>query len=272
MYEFDRSTPVTVVLRAQGGVVDITAEERDTIEVDVQPMSGGDTALESVQQTRVELEDDTLVVQAPGGDYWTWRRTPKLRITIKVPAGSALAGKSAAADVRAAGVYSTIQLNVASADVEVGEALGDVSLEAASGDLAVRRAGGSMRLKSASGHLRVGDVTGDVSAETASGNIRLGAIGGSLRAGSASGDIEIGQLRQGQTLVKTASGDVKVGVAAGSAVWMDLNTASGKTITDLTAQGDVPPTDGPVELELQVRTASGNIRVHRAAGGMKAVA
>ncbi len=264
MYEFDRSTPVTVVLRAQGGVVDITAEERSTIEVDVQPMSGGDAAHESVQQTRVELEDDTLVVQAPGGDYWTWRRTPKLRFTIKVPAGSALAGKSAAADVRAAGTYSTIQLNVASADVEVGEALGDVALEAASGDLTIRRVGGSMRIKSASGDLRVGDVTGDVSAETASGDIRLGALGGSLRAGSASGDIEVGQLRQGQTMIKSASGDVKVGIAAGSAVWMDLNTASGKSVTDLTAQGEAPPADGSVKLELQVRTASGDIRVHRA--------
>ena len=271
MHEFDRSTPVTVVLRAHGGSVAITAEERGTVEVDVQPMGGGDTATEAAQRTRVELEDDTLVVEAPGGDYWTWRRTPKLRITIKVPTGSAVAGKSAAADVRAQGVFSTFQLNVASADVTVSEALGDVSLEAASGDLTVRKTGGSMRIKSASGDLRVGDVTGDVSAETASGDIRLGAVGGSLRAGSASGDIEIGQLRQGQALAKTASGDVRIGIAAGSRVWMDLNTASGRTVTDLTAQGDVPSTDDPVSLELQVRTASGDIRVYRAAGA-KAVA
>jgi DUF4097 and DUF4098 domain-containing protein YvlB len=272
MYEFDRSTPVTVVLRAHGGSVDITAEDRLTIEVDVQPMGGGDAAAEAAQRTRVELEDDTLVVEAPGGDYWSWRRTPKLRITLKVPAGSALAGKSAAADVRAAGLYSTVQLNVASADVSLEEALGDVSLESASGDLTVRKAGGSMRLKSASGDLRTGDVTGDVSAQTASGDIRLGVVGGSLLAGSASGDIEVGQLRQGQAQAKTASGDVKVGIAAGSQVWMDLNTASGKTVTDLTSQGDTPPTDRPVTLELQIRTASGDIRVHRATGGLKAVA
>ena len=41
MYEFDRSTPVTVVLRAHGGAVEIVAEERLTAQVDVQPMSAG---------------------------------------------------------------------------------------------------------------------------------------------------------------------------------------------------------------------------------------
>jgi hypothetical protein len=272
MYEFDRAQPVTVVLRAQGGSVDIVAEERATIEVDVQPFDGGDAALEAAQRTRVVLEGDTLLIQAPGGDHWSWRRTPKLRITAKVPAGSALAAKSAAAAVTLAGVYSTVQVNVASAEVNLVEATGDVALDAASGDLSVGRVGGSLRIKSASGALRIGDVTGDVSAETASGHIRMASAGGSVRAGSASGDIEIGQLSRGRATVKTASGDVQVGVASGSALWMDLDTASGKSVTDLTAHGEVPPSDGPVELELRVRTASGNIRIHRAAGELRKAA
>jgi hypothetical protein len=272
MYEFDRSTPVTVVLRAQGGTVDITAEERDTIQVEVQALGGGDNATEAADRTRVELEDDTLVIQASGGDYWSWRRTPKLRIVARVPIGSSLAGKSAAAHVRLAGAYTVVQLNVASAEVEVAEATGDVSLEAASGRLSVGRVGGSLRIKSSSGELRVGDVTGDVSAETASGRIRLGGVDGSVRAKSASGDIEVGRLRSGQANLRTASGDVEVGVASGSAVWMDLDTASGKSITDLTSHGDVPPADGAVQLELRVRTASGDIRIHRAAAERKAAA
>jgi DUF4097 and DUF4098 domain-containing protein YvlB len=95
---------------------------------------------------------------------------------------------------------------------------------------------------------------------------------GSLRASTASGGVEIGSLRRGEAVIKTASGDVQVGVAPGSAVWMDLSSASGRSISDLTATGDAPPTDGPVELELRVRTASGNIRVRRAAGDAKAAA
>jgi DUF4097 and DUF4098 domain-containing protein YvlB len=227
MYEFDRSTPVTVVLRALGGIVDIVAEERLSIQVDVQPMSNN--GLEAAQNTRVELEDDTLVIHVPGAEFWTWRRTPKLKITARVPLGSSVVGKTASADVRLTGVYSDVRFDVASADVEVAEVTGDVALDAASGHLSVGRAGGSVRAKSA----------------------------------SASGDIEIGSLRQGEASIRSASGDITVGVTPGTAIWMDVNTASGKSVTDLTAQGEHIP-DDQVELQLRVRTASGDIRVHRA--------
>jgi DUF4097 and DUF4098 domain-containing protein YvlB len=270
MYEFDRSAPVTIVLRAQGGSVDITAEDRDTIEVDVQAQSGG--AAEAADRTTVTLDDDTLIIQAPGGDHWAWRRTPKLNITVRVPAGSSLAGKSAAARVRLTGVFAVVQLTAGSADVDLTEATGDVSLETGSGHLSVGRVGGSLRLKSGSGNLHADDVTGDVNVSTASGRIRLGEVDGSARVKSASGGITIGRLRQGRANVRTASGHIQVGIAAGSAVWMDLDTSSGKTITDLTAHGDVPPADGAVQLELEVRTASGDIRIHRAGADRKAAA
>jgi DUF4097 and DUF4098 domain-containing protein YvlB len=272
MYEFDRSDPVTVVLRAHGGSVDVVAEERGTVEVDVQPYDGGDAGLEAVRNTRVTLDGDTLLVQANGTENRIWRRWPRLRITIRVPAGSALHGRSASAGVRADGLYSTVQLDVASADVTLAEATGDVRLDAASGGVAVARVGGALHAKVASGALNIGDVMGDVIAETASGRIRVRSCGGSLRAISASGSVEIGMLRQGEAVIRTASGGVKVGVAAGSAVWMDLSSASGRSTSDLTARGEVPPTDGPVELQLRVRTASGDIRVHRAAGETRAAA
>jgi hypothetical protein len=85
-----------------------------------------------------------------------------------------------------------------------------------------------------------------------------------VRAETASGHIEVGSLRQGQARLRTASGDVEVGVAAGTGVWLDLDTASGKSVTDLTMRGDTPPGDGAATLELRVRTASGDILVRRA--------
>ncbi|GIF26211.1 DUF4097 and DUF4098 domain-containing protein YvlB [Actinoplanes tereljensis] len=270
MYEFDHAQPVTLVVRAQGGLVEITAEERDTVQVDVQPMDTSDAAQEAARNTRVELDDGTLLVQAPGSEHWLWRRTPKLLITARVPIGSALHAKSAAADVRAAGVFSTAHVNVASADVQVAEVIGDAYFDAASGDIAVGRVGGGLRIKSSSGALHIGDVTGDVNASTASGHIRAGRLESSVKAGTASGDIEIARLRQGKASVKTASGDVQVGVAPGSGVWMDLNTASGRSSSDLTAAGDTPPAGDPVSLELRIRTASGNIHVHRATESAKA--
>jgi DUF4097 and DUF4098 domain-containing protein YvlB len=275
MYEFDRSTPVDVTLRAMSGVVEITAEDRLTIEVEVTPYDDGGSAAarDSADKTRVELDGDALLIQVPGADTWTWRRTPKLRITAKVPAGSTLTGKIAAADVRAAGVYASARLDAASAGLDVGEITGDADLDTASGDVKVARVGGDLTAKSSSGRLHIGDVSGDVRLRTASGNVLLRSAGGSVSAGTASGDIEIGRLSRGQAQVRTASGDVRVGLAAGTGVWMDLHTASGRTISDLTPHGGpaAPETDGP-PLELRIRTASGDIHVHRAvaAGDAKA--
>jgi DUF4097 and DUF4098 domain-containing protein YvlB len=266
MYEFDRSTPVTVALRAQGGRVEVTAEERATVEVQVTALDDNDNAREAAHRTRVVLEDDTLLVQVPGTEYWHWRRSPSLGISIKVPTGSALSGKSAAADVRAAGVYSVLQLDVSSADVVVDEVTGDAQIEAASGDLSIARVGGGLRIKSSSGALRIGDVTGDVNAETASGAIVLGSGGGSLGARTASGGIEVGLLRQGRAQISSASGDVRVGVAPGTGVWLDLDTAAGRSTSDLAWHGEAPPADSPAKLELRVRTASGDIHVHRTLG------
>jgi hypothetical protein len=269
MYEFEHATPVTVALRAHGGHVEITAEDRPTVQVEVTPLNGGDTAQEAARRTRVVLEDDTLLVQVAAADSWLWRRTPKLGITIRVPAGSALAGKITSAAVRALGVYSVVQLDVASADVEVDEVTGDAALDAQSGALSIGRVGGALRIHTASGNLAIGDVTGDVSADTASGKITVSSAGGSAKVKSASGSIEVGSLRQGTARISTASGNIRVGVAAGTGVYLDLDTASGTSTSDLTAHGDVPPGSPPAELDLRVRTASGNIHVHRALGEVR---
>lgn len=264
MYEFDRSTPVTVSLRLQRGSAELVAENRPDIQVEIHPEAGAD------DQFTVALEGDTLVVHAPEST-WNWRRTPKVRVLVRVPLDSALTVKSAAADVRATGRWATGQASVASADVYVEEVAGDAYLKAASGDLTVHRVGGSLRISSASGDQRVGDVTHDVKADTASGDITIGRAGGSLQAETASGDVEVGVVSRGKAGLKTASGDVSVGVAAGTGVWLDLSTASGSTTSDLAMS---PAQQGTQEatLELRVRTASGDIDVHRAMGDLHAAA
>ncbi len=265
MYEFDRSTPVTVSLRLHHGTAEVVAENRPDAQVEIIAEHG------SADDFTVALEGDTLVVHAPE-TTWNWRRSPKVRVLVRVPLDSTLAVKSAAADIRATGRWASSQANVASADVSVDEVTGDASLKAASGELTVNRVGGSLRIGSSSGDLRVGDVSGDVRADTASGDIVIHRVGGSLQAETASGDVEVGVVSRGKTRVRTASGDVSVGVAAGAGVWLDLNTASGATSSDLAMGGTAPQGGQEVTLELRVRTASGDIDVHRAMGDLRAAA
>ncbi len=270
MYEFQHPTPVAIALRVYSGVVTLHAEDRDTVEVTVEAMDGKDSSREAADKTRVVLEGDGLHIEVPGNDSFIWRRSSKLAITARVPRGSSVSGKSASADVQAGGSWSGFTIDVASADVEIAEVTGDASLNAASGDLSVGRVGGSLRIETTSGDLRVGDVTGDVSAKVASGDISIASIGGRLKASAASGDIEIRRLNQGRSEISSASGDVQVGIAPGAGIWLDLNTAAGRTTSDLTPQHDAPPaTDGPT-IELRVRTASGDIHIHRATEGKAA--
>ncbi|MBL7259047.1 DUF4097 family beta strand repeat-containing protein [Paractinoplanes lichenicola] len=268
MFEFEHPTPVTVTLRANSGVVALHAEERDTVQVTVEPMDDRDSSAEAADKTRVVLDGDTLLIEVPH-DAKIWRRSAKLAITARVPIGSALNGKSASADIQAAGVWSDVKLDVASADVELAEATGNVSLDSASGDLSVGRAGGLVKLDTASGDVRLNDVTGDAKVKSASGDVFVGTAAGALRASTASGDVIVGRLSAGQSEIRTASGDVQAGIAAGAGVWLDLNTASGRTTSDLAPQSETPATGSTIEL--RVRTASGDIHIHRATTEGKAL-
>jgi Putative adhesin len=262
MYEFDCPQPVTVAVRLGGGGVDVLAEERHTAQVDVAPVENNGPAAEAAANTVVELRGDTLIVEAPnstGG--WLFRRSPRLRVTIRVPLDSALALKVASADVRCRGRYSGGQVSTASGDVHVDEVTGDVEVNTASGSANLDRAGGHVKANTASGDVRVGYTGRDVVMHSASGNLELGRADASVRATTASGDIRVGAASHGTVRTNSASGDVSIGVTAGTGVWLDLSTVSGTTRSDLTMND--APSDAGANLTLQVRTVSGDIEVHR---------
>ena len=93
----------------------------------------------------------------------------------------------------------------------------------------------------------------------------LGTVRGSVQLATVSGDVEIGSVASGSTTVRTVSGDVEVGVARGTRVYLDLGSTSGETVSelDMSEAGG----GGGADLELQIGTISGDIRVVRAATG-----
>ena len=79
---------------------------------------------------------------------------------------------------------------------------------------------------------------------------------------SVSGDVAFRSLIQGDAQVRSVSGDVEVGVASGTQVFLDLVARAGDARSDL----DMMQVPGTAEhmLELKVVTVSGDIRVRRA--------
>src|ERR1700753_1246341 len=99
--QFDRTTPVTVSVRAARGLLDIVASDGRDVQVAVVAMEGSPKAAEAARDTRVEIEGDTLYIQPPSANGWQWFRSAKLAITVRVPTGSSIAAKLASAGLRA---------------------------------------------------------------------------------------------------------------------------------------------------------------------------
>jgi DUF4097 and DUF4098 domain-containing protein YvlB len=251
----------TVDVRLEAGSVHVIAEERDAPAATVKPANDTNSSHEAAANTRVELSGDTFYVHAPKS-RWLPGRSARLDIEIRTPLGSAVKAETAAAEVDCRGQLSEVTVKTASGDVVIEGATGDVAVKTASGRVDAKQVDGDLRVESASGDVDAGYV-GSARVSTASGDVEIGQAGSDVRASTASGDVSIGAPRRGDVEAKTASGDVTVRVPAGTGVWLDLNTMSGTTRSDLDTGADAPP--GGPDLNLRVRTMSGDIEVRRTA-------
>ena len=75
--------------------------------------------------------------------------------------------------------------------------------------------------------------------------------------------MRIGSATQGQVALQSVSGDLTVGLRSGSKLWVNARSTSGKTTSELEVR-DEPPTNGGPLVELQAKSVSGDIRIHRA--------
>ena len=144
------------------------------------------------------------------------------------------------------GRYSELEVKVASGDVEFEDVSGEAGVNTASGDVRLDRVG-TAKINSASGDVRI-----DESAEGADVN-------------TASGDVAIDSVVSGDVRINSASGDIEVGIAKGSRLWVDAQTLSGDTSSelDLESGSTIETDDGPL-VELKARSMSGDISIKRA--------
>lgn len=263
MPEFACDRPITIDIRVMAGLVDLVAEDRTTASVEVTPHDRSDASREAAAATHVDLQGDVLVVHAPKDAGWLWRRGPRLRVTARVPVDTAVSLGVASADAHCQGRYRAASITTASGDITVDEVTGAANANTASGDIEIRAVGGPVRVTSASGDVSLGRVDGAATVTTASGDVRIGDVNSDVTLRTASGDLDIRAAHRGQCQVKSASGDVAIGVAQGVGVWLDVSSLSGSTRSDLTV-GEAP-TDRGADLTLSIRTLSGDVEITRAA-------
>ncbi len=273
--------PVTVVLEVPGGSVqvDATGDDHEVL-VRVEPRNRA--AADLVRHLDLTVDADTVAIVVPKRHGPSGRGGPQFDVRATVPARSGLRASTASAELSVTGVLGEVDIStasgdvdlphigggrvsVASGDVSVREVDGAVSVEYASGDVAVGRTGDSLRSRSASGDVHLGEVGGDLAASSASGDVDIGRVAARCTAQTASGDVSVAVVVGPAARLTTVSGDVRVGVPDGTAVWLDVKTLSGGLDSDFTGvtSGSGAPAGIDRVLELAVSTLSGDVAVRR---------
>ncbi len=266
-YRFDTPAPVRLFCEIGRGGVRLTAT--DTTETQVQIT--GPVA----DQVTVRQEGDEITIVAPRQRTGFFGGEAEVHVAVTLPTGSDAMVKTGSADIDLAGVYGACVLRSGSGQVTAETLGGPSQVETGSGDIAVQLASAELRAKSGSGDVQVTHAEGAVAVSTGSGDVRVDTARGAtaVKTGSGdllvedahddvslatgSGDMVVGSAHRGRLTMRGASGDVHIGVPAGTPVWTDISTVTGDIRSDLESAGE--PAEGADFVEVRAKTVSGDI-------------
>jgi DUF4097 and DUF4098 domain-containing protein YvlB len=284
---FQTPGPVRADVRIGSG--EIRFETVDTAEttVTLEPLRDNDATQRAVEEARIELREyggryEVLVeVRDHGGRSFGLGRGADVRVELRCPEETEIETRTGSADVEGRGRYGSVDVETGSGDVHFDEVTGDTRISAASGDVDVERIGGEARINTASGDVQLSTVSGAAKINSASGDVTLRQAGDSVDVNSASGDVFVGEVAssvtvstasgdqqieragQGKVTLKSASGDLEIGIPEGSTLWVDARSRSGEVRSELPVSETAPEGEGP-HIELRANTMSGDISVTRA--------
>jgi hypothetical protein len=281
MPTFETPHEISAVLDLVVADVTVTATERATTSVEVRPTdASNDNDVRVANNTRIEYADGRLQVIAPKHRTLSlFGRPGSVDVLVELPAGSSLRGNAAVATFRGSGRLGECRIRISAgdaqlprvADLEVNTSAGTVIVDAVSGNarvetgsgrVSVRAVDGTAVLKNSNGDTWVGSIGGELRANTANGNIQVDQAHGDVSANTARGDVRIGSLTRGTASLSTSFGHVEVGIAAGTAAKLDVQTTFGRVDNQLTATDQPRATEDTVLVK--ARTSFGDVVVRRA--------
>ena len=292
---FSTPGPLKLDLRVPAGKLELETTDGDETVVELEALRDNESSIAAVEAARVERRERTaggqeVYVEVPkdergfglGGIRIGLVRTPEVLVRIHCPEGAAVEIESGSTDIESRGRFGAAKVSGASGDVEFEEIAGEANVSTASGDIELARIDGRARISSASGDVKIDAIGGDGEINLASGDVMVDSIQGTLTVNTASGDVLVreaassvamktasGDLRlesvaRGEVNLQSASGDIHVKVRAGTRLWLDAQSRSGETSSDLDV-GDSPTSEEGADLELRANSMSGDVHVGRAA-------
>ncbi|MCU7722630.1 DUF4097 family beta strand repeat-containing protein [Actinoplanes sp. KI2] len=263
MPTFDTPESVTVTLEVGVAEVRITAGERADTVVDVRP--GDDTDESDVQaarQVRVELAHGELRIIGPRRTFDFSRKTRAVDVTIELPAGSMVSADIAAGDIRATGRLGQCRLRTGAGHITADEIDGNADVSTGSGRIELGGVAGTVAIKNSNGATTVSSAGGDLRVRNANGDITVGRAGAGVDAKTSNGTIRIGAVVRGSVVLVTPAGDLDVGIAEGTAAWLEVKTGFGHVRNLL--ENATGPEEAAETVEVRARTSYGDITIRRA--------
>lgn len=215
MQTFATEAPITAVLDVPAGRIQLVAADRADTTVEVRPTNASkESDVRAAEQTTVEYADGALRIAVPAKGR-LFGPSGSVEVVVQLPAGSRVTAKSAAIEVRVVG------------------RLGDVDIEGAYDRIKLDEVA-NLRLVAVEGDVEVGRLTGPAEITTTRGDIR------------------IGEAVRGAVVLRTRSGGITIGAAAGTSATLDAGTSLGRIENTL-------KNDGTPGLTIHATTEHGDI-------------
>ncbi|NUR74416.1 MAG: DUF4097 family beta strand repeat protein [Hamadaea sp.] len=280
MPTFETYDSIAVTLELSVGYLRVTASDRVDTVVEVRPSDESDESdVKAAQQVRVDYSNGTLRVIGPKARMFDFSR--KLRsvdVTIELPTGSQVSAETQMGDLRCAGQLGQCRLkttagniwveqtgplraNTSAGNVSADVVAGDADISTGTGSIQVGQIQGTAVVKNSNGETRIGAVTGDVRVRAANGDIIVDRAGAGVDAKTSNGNVSVGEVVRGSVVLGTAMGSLDIGIAEGTAAWLQVNTAFGRVNNQL--ENTTRPEDAAETVEVRGSTSFGDITIHR---------
>jgi putative adhesin len=277
---FATPEPISATIELHAGNVQIVATDRTDTVVEVRPTDESDDSdVRAAQQTRVEHANGALTVRGPKSLALSFsKKTRSVEVLIELPTGSQVHGELVSGDFSSSGVLGECRFTTSVGHYLLDrtgplrlKTMGHVTVDAVAGDAEVSTGSGRVRIgevdgvaevKNSNGSTDIGTATGRLRVRATNGDVTVGRAGAGVEARASNGSIRIAEVVRDSVALHTSTGDLEVGVAAGTAAWLDLKTGHGRVHNELDDIGPAPEESGRT-VEVRAHTSFGDITVRR---------
>ncbi|RKR89501.1 DUF4097 and DUF4098 domain-containing protein YvlB [Micromonospora pisi] len=278
---FATPEPISVTIDLSVGDVRLIASDRTDTLVEVRPSDESDESdVKAAQQTRVEYANGALTVRGPKARAFDFsKKTRSVAVLVELPTGSAVHGDMSVGDFHSTGALGEcrlktsvghfrldrtgqLRLDTSGGHITVDTIAGNAEVATGSGRVDIGRISGAAVIKNSNGNTNIGTVTGDLRTRAANGDISVDRADAAVDAKTSNGTIRIGEVARESVTLHTAAGDLEIGIAAGTAAWLDLKTGHGRVHNALEDIGQGPE-KSEATVEVRAHTSFGDITVRR---------